>query len=293
MRNKMIFLLGVSMLISSCGGSSSSDQTNDETAQQVGDSMSSLDEMGGSTGSLALLNMNSGSAFAELNHSPANKLFEIFDLIAPVSAAACRTAATFSDCSSSSRTRTFSGCTIGSTTWTGSVALAFSDSSCSMSATSNSVARSPSLTVTGKSGGTLTVSKTGTVGQKITKTGTGTFSFSNDGIRRVIADSNGTSIHDFTTTTTSDVTVTGASRSGRTLNGGAFHIVNNLKSTSCDITPSDVTWTSACNCATSGTWAGTCTGGKVFTISITGCGEATVTNGTESAAVTFDRCYGI
>jgi hypothetical protein len=54
-----------------------------------------------------------------------------------------------------------------------------------------------------------------------------------------------------------------------------------------------VSWTSSCNCPSSGSWSGSCSDGNSFSISITGCGSANLTLGEESSSVLFDRCHAI
>jgi hypothetical protein len=208
----------------------------------------------------------------------------------PESYAASCGIGTFGSCTGSAVTRTFSGCSIGSATLDGTVTLTFAQADCKVDATNETVTRVPAFTITGRRGATLTVSKSGSVGQTITKTAGG-YSFANDGIRRVF-DGALTSF-DFTTTTTTALTFTGGTRATRVLTGGTLRVTNNSANTYCDFTPSSVTWTSTCSCATSGSWGGTCSDGKTSTLTITGCGTGTLTVGSDSSSVTLDRCYGI
>lgn len=260
-----------------------------ESGQQVGDVMASIDESGGNaTGSISVHELESARrTFARWGAT--DQEFSLAQWLIPESHAASCSSAVFSSCSSGSRTKSLSSCTIGSATFSGSIDLTFSDNSCSMAANGATVTRVPNFTVTGRRGGTLTVEKTGTYGQRITK-GTSSLTFENDGIRRSFNIS-GQTLFDFTTTTTSPVTITGTSRSGRTLSGGSLRITNNSTSASCTISPSNVTYTSTCNCATSGTWSGTCSDGSSFSMELSGCGSASLTIGSESQSVTFDRCY--
>lgn len=281
----------------SCGDSQSTTDIQ-ETGQQVGDVMASIDESGGSTGSLAFNDLNSAHrAIARIAPSEARSPWWSRAVLPQANAASCLLSSTFASCSSNVITRTFGGCTIGAATFDGTVTLTFDDAAvdgtCQMALSGHSVTRVPAFTVTGRRGATLTVSKTGTVGQKITRGSTaGSFTFSNDGIRRVFTTSSGATLIDFTTLTTSDITVTGATRATRTLSGGSLRVTNNLTSVSCDYVPTDVKWTSTCNCPTSGSWAGTCSDGSSTSLSITGCGTASLTVGSASEDFTFDRCYG-
>jgi hypothetical protein len=100
-------------------------------------------------------------------------------------ATSCRLANTFGTCTNNVITRTFGDCTVGGATFSGTVTLTFDDaasnSTCQMTTAGHSITRVPAFTVTGRRGATLTVSKTGTVGQKITKGSGSTFTFTNDG----------------------------------------------------------------------------------------------------------------
>jgi hypothetical protein len=286
-------LTAMGLLLPSCGSSSD----NEETGQQVGDVMASVDESGGSSGSLAMVPAESiRKTFKRLSPSDISPTWFETLLEQEANATTCRLANTFGTCTSNVITRTFGDCTVGGATFSGTVTLTFNDaavnSTCQMTAATHSITRVPAFTVTGRRGATLTVSKTGTVGQKITK-GTGsTFTFTNDGIRRVFTTAAGATTFDFTTATTSDITVTGTSRASRTMTGGTLRVTNNLTNVTCDYSPTDVTWVSTCNCATSGTWSGSCSDGKTTSLELTGCGSATLTTGSESESITFDRCEG-
>lgn len=281
--------------LSQCGTVATTDV--EETAQQVGDAMAAIDESGGSGGTIADLELNEKTL---RRLSPANFLESIQDkLISDSYAATCALSSTFGTCSANTITRTFGGCTIGSATLTGTVTLTWggASSSCVMAAASDYITRSPSFSLTGRRGATLTSVKTGTFGQKITwSSGSGAstvFSFTNDGIRRLFTATSGAITYDFTTTTTSAITITGTSRASRTLSGGGLRVTNNLTSVICDYVPTNVAWSATCSCPSSGSWAGSCTDGKTTTITMTGCGTATYTLGSDTQSVSFDRCYGI
>lgn len=264
-----------------------------ETGQQIGDVMASVDESGGtSNGTMAFMEGQRKFMAVKDKQRPRNIAQDVFDLFTPIKSAqavACKDT-TFSACSSSSKVRDLSGCTIGSAEFTGTITLNFSDAACVMNSTNDTVDRTPNFTVTGRRNATLTVSKTGSIGQRIEKTGTSSFSFSNDGIRRVFSAS-GVDLFDFTTLTTSNITVTGTSRSDRVMTGGTLRVTNNKTSVSCDYSPSNVAWSSTCNCAISGSWTGNCSDGKSSELNITGCGTATFTINDSSENLEFDRCY--
>lgn len=304
----LILVLVYSVFIFGCKNGDATNSTDiQETAQQVGDVMASIDEAGGSTGSLAL-NSTSDSmknsirnsfkryAPSELNDGFLAKLFQ------PEANAASCAGAGFASCNTSTDkiVRSFAGCTVGTAVFSGDVTIAWGSSGathvdCSLGNTVGSyITRVPNFTVTGRRSAVLSVTKSGSIGQKATWTsGVGIsriFAFSNDGIRRTFV-SGGTTLFDQTTTTSGDITITGTTRTNRVLNSGSLNVTNNLTSVVCNYIPSNVTWSSAsCNCPMSGSWAGTCSDGKSATLDITGCGTATYSEGQSTESVVFDRC---
>jgi hypothetical protein len=269
-----------------------------EGAQQIGDVMASIDEAGGNTGSLALLHGQSKYFAKKEKTLPGSAILGIIDIFNPIQqaeATACKDATTFNSCTNNVITRDFAGCTVGSATFTGNVTLSYNDAgtdnTCQLASTGHSITRVPNFQVTGRREATLTVSKSGTVGQVITRGATANdLTFSNDGIRRVFSAA-GEDLFDFTTLTTSNITITGAARNGRVLNGGNLRVTNNISNLSCNYVPTNVTWSSSCNCASSGSWTGTCSDGKSSAVEITGCGSAIITMSDKSESLTFDRCY--
>lgn len=270
----------------------------EDTAQQVGDVMASIDESGGSSSTLGYNEYMQDSIQKTFDrYSPGsidkNMIAQFF--LPEAQATSCG-ATGFSSCTTNQITRNFGGCTVGSAVFSGDVTLTWGggSSSCTMASAGDTVTRVPNFTVTGRRSATLTVTKTGTVGQKLTwASGTGTskvFNFTNDGINRKFTVGS-TSLFDQTTTVTSQITVTGTSRSNRVISGGTLHVVNNLTSVTCDFIPTNVTWSgTSCNCPTSGSWSGTCSDGKSVTLDINGCGTANFTQGSTTTSVSFDRC---
>jgi hypothetical protein len=270
----------------------------EETAQQVGDVMASVDESGGSSGAYGWNQFKTEEKmFAHAVPRAFRKTFADY-LLPDAQATLCIASSTYSSCTNNVITHDFNGCTIGTATLTGTVTLtwtdAANDNTCAITANGHSITREPNFTLTGRRGATLTVTHPAT-GQVITRTAPGVFSFANDGIRRVIS-YNGNTLFDFTTSTPSGaLTITGLNRNGRVLtsSGGAvLRVTNNLSGVMCDYTPSNVTWQNTCTCAKSGTWSANCSDGRASTLSLTGCGTATFTMGTEVQDVTFDRCAG-
>jgi len=269
----------------------------EEVAQQIGDVMASIDESGGSTGSLALYRNETSIYAKKVDALPGAWIEKLGHWLNPVTAAtaeACSTATTFGSCTNNVITRDFNDCTVGVAVFSGTVTLNFtdlaSDNVCQMTLNSHNVKRNPDFTVTGRRAAVLSVEKTGTNGQVITRTGVGQFEFTNDGIRRVFSLGN-TAILDYTTHTTAAIGITGATRANRVVNGGTLRVTNNLNDMTCDYTPSSVAWSNSCNCADSGSWSGQCSDGSSSSLTITGCGSATVTAAGTTQNLTFDRCY--
>ena len=114
--------------------------------------------------------------------------------------------------------------------------------------------------------------------------------FSNDGINRVFSIGS-TILFNQTTATSGDITVSGTTRSNRIMSGGSLNVTNHISAVVCNYVPTNVTWASGtCNCPTQGSWSGSCSDGKTTTLTITGCGTATYTEGSDTEAVSFDRC---
>lgn len=307
MRKQKLFILSflsiLPWVLSGCvnhGTSGSLNTTTDETGQQVGDTMASIDESGGSgSGSVAFQ-----KAFERTlkRLSPADLQEPIWNnfFVQTAYGASCFGPDTFAACNSNVIVHNMDGCTMGDGTFTGNVTLTWGGTSvnCMLQAAGDTIQRQPAFTATGFRGATLTVSQTGTVGQLLTwdsgAIDAKVFKFTNDGIRRVFTLPGGEVLFDFTNTVADDsaITVTGSDRAHRVLDGGVLHVVNNVKGVSCDLVPSSVTWDkTTCNCAVSGSWAGNCSDGTTKTIDITGCGTGTVTVGSEAPVdMTFDRC---
>lgn len=296
---KIWAFVGLLTLTGCFGGpdlSDTPDATIEETAQPIGDVVASIDEVGGSSGAIATFD---GRAAEKLfaRRLPRDG-FRVGDFLIPsAEATSCALASTFSACSAHTITRTFGGCTVGGATFSGTVAfdwthLAASDT-CDIAYSGDSVSRKPNFSVSGRHGAVLTVSTAGTDGQVLALvSGAGmnrVFSLSSDGIRRVFTVS-GTTLYDFTSETTSDLTVTGSNRGNRVLSGGVLRVTNNSTGVTCDYVPSSVAWTSNCNCPTTGTWTGTCSNGLNASLQHTGCGAAVYTLGSTTIDLSLDRC---
>ena len=267
-----------------------------DMAQTVGDVMASIDEVGGSTGSLAQMKSELRT-IARLAPEALDKPSLMSFVIPSAEAGTCASAPGFGSCTNNVITRNFNGCTIGSATMNGAVTLNFTDGTvnnvCSIGSQGNFVSRVPNFEITTTTGAKLVVTKSGSAGQVMTKLASGQlYSISNDGINRKLT-FNGVSLLDVTTTISDSdkLIVSGTSRTNRTLNSGTIIITNNATGKTCSLQPSNVTWTGSCNCPTSGSWTGTCESGTAATLNITGCGTATASLNGETKSVDFDKCY--
>jgi len=285
--------MGACVLVSiaGCKNKESASSPADSMAQQIGDAMVSIDEAGGSDGGYAFLKREQKIIARYSRVSAVQALMD--ELVPRADAASCLVTNTWGNCLSNVVVRDFQGCAYLGATFSGTITYSFSDATvdntCSISANGHYVTRHPSFTITGSQGAAFAVSKTGTNGQKIERTGAAAYNFTNDGIRRILT-YGGTTWADFTTTTTSAIGISGANRSGRTANGGALRVSNNLTGVTCDFAPSGVTWGSTCNCATSGNWSASCSNGASASLAITGCGTGTFVFAGESSSVVMDQC---
>ena len=270
MKFKLIILLCIGLNVGFGTGCKKSEIVEDEDAatemaQNIGDSMASVDESAGdSSGNIASYNEAARKTFARLAPEELIDSGVLSNILLPKAEAVSCLGYGFGGCTSGNTiTRDFNGCTIGYARFTGTVTLTFNPA-CGSLAIGNTITRVPDFTVTGRRGATLTVIKTGTIGQKVErKADVGAdkvFEFTNDGINRKFRSSQLNAVlFDQTTVVSSPITVTGANRAGRVMSGGSLTVTNNLTAVSCTYVPTAVTWAAGCNCAVSGSWAGTCT----------------------------------
>lgn len=301
MKKTTLLLILSTLFVLSCNKSAIDDATyavdlTNETAQQVGDAMASVDESGGSTtGSVAASEIQSyQKAFARISVGEASKSESVFKILFPMAEAAACNTVQFSACSSSQKIKNVTGCsTAGGGSMNGNITLTFAGSgaaSCAIPGASDSVSRSPNYSITGLRGATFSVKATSS-GQTLTRVNSTDFNFTNSGIRRTFVSPKGTTLLDLTSATGSAISVVGTSRNNRTMSGGSLIVTNNLTSVACTLTPSSVQWTSACNCPTAGTWTGSCTDSSTFQVAFgSTCGETTVTKNGVATTVTMDRC---
>lgn len=215
------------------------------------------------------------------------------DWLMPSAHAASCWQSNFSACSAGVRTRSFGSCTVGAATLDGTVTLTFSDTAtCRVAAVGDSVNRVGSFTVTGPYGGTLTVTAPGG-GQTATRTADG-WDFDVLGMQRVLATAAGRKLFDISTRTTQTLKTTGSTRADFKLVSGAMEVSHNIAGYKVTLVPENLAWSAGCNCAVSGELTGSISGGKhdgkSATVTLTGCGTADVTVGSETESVVLDRC---
>jgi len=277
---------------------------NTEIAQQAGDTLASIDEIGGGTSGSYSFNNNLpvNNQFSDQSAKKiASRYFKdqstlaqaAFNHVLPLAQAATCGTVSFSSCTSQAIEKDFASCSLGTSTATmsGTINVSFAGtgaSSCRLTANNDTATRVPNFSITGARGANFSVTGGS---QVLTKTGTGTFSFTSSNINRKFVTSAGKTLVNFTTSTVSPVTITGSSRSGRTITG-SFKVVNNLNNNECTLTSTGVTWSSGCNCPTSGTTEGTCSQTSSYKIDYTtNCGTVNLTVNGESSQVDLDRCY--
>jgi hypothetical protein len=279
---KLTFFSLCLAVVAGCGDGLAADV---ELANATGDAMANLDEASiGSSLALQELPIRQTPDFLK----PSLKR-RVWDALFPSAYADSCWTEPFTACASGGETRTFSGCNIGLDTIDGTVTLAFSDPSCSMLAATDSVTRTGDFTVTGFEGGTLTVTSPGG-GQELTNNGN--LAYQVLGMERVATGPDGKELFDISSSTTSDLGVTGLTRATRVVNGGTLVIQHNLLNYSAALSPQHLAWSTTCNCPVSGSWTGTLSGSRTgsYTLEITGCGTAALTVGDASESIILDRC---
>lgn len=298
---KALVLILAATILNGCGAAETV-QLNEadlptELGNQLGDVMATIDDAGGGN---TTISQYAPSVDRYNTSSPKQVAYEnVFKFLLPeAQAAVC--GATFSACSSNTRTRTFGGCAIGNYVLNGSLTVTWTGgANCVLSGTSQSIRIAPNYSVAGNNM-TLTATKTGTNGASLTWiSGAGdtrVMNYTNDGINRTLS-YNGTALLSITTRTNSPITVTNVNRGSRSLSSaaGALEIVNNTSGESCTFQASALLYSAAnCNCAISGSWIGSCSSLGNITMTMNGCGLANLSyteNGSPKIkAIALDRC---
>lgn len=202
--------------------------------------------------------------------------------------------------------RTYNSCSMADSaiTLSGTADYTYSASGCSMiGVTNRTVTRTTNLTMTGKNGGTLTISSANATdyrgntiggGQTLAVNATsGEYSYTVGGVTRTLTGPGGTTLMSLATRTTSAIMASGTSLSNLVLSGGSLEIIHNKAKYVLTLTANNVGFSNSCACPVSGSMTGTYSGSVSgsATISYAGCGTADVTtSGGASASVTIDSC---
>lgn len=213
-------------------------------------------------------------------------------------------------CSSGAKSASYTACAISgsSQTYTGTVALAYSSTTCSLSSLNATVTRSLNVTRSGIFDTNVTTDSnpvtdyrgtvaSGGVRLKVTNTATPTFQLDVLGIHKVRKSGSGATLQDVSIQTTAPFTVTGALAGGnRTVSGGTLVVAHNLARYVATFTISDsLTFSDAGTCChpTSGTvsvtYSGAQTGTGTLQYSST-CGQATLSLNGNTTVLTLHGC---
>jgi len=250
-----------------------------------------------------------GSSFSLLNRKKSiwEYLKEDGLLASIANAAACSGRANTSTCTSGVKTKTYTSCTLSSSSFTvdGTVTLTYSDTvGCALTNPGDTVNRTANMTYTGPLGiGVVTSNSAGgtdfrgismTGGLTITQgASASTYSIDVGGFERVRTNSNGT-LYDVTVRTTSSIGVTGGlTRGVRVLNGGSYEASHNALGFVTKMSFSNVIYgSSSCCYPTSGTINLTFAGsvGGTGTVTFTDCGTATLNRNDHSTPIVFSYC---
>lgn len=308
---RQLFVIGLvlcSVFLSSCG------KKDDDGAAEISSAELSETANAASDQAIALAQSFDAASYAQIEKNQplqSAKLLKFRSFLLPqAQAAACSTGGSnTSACSGSAPytvIRTYSDCNLGETslTMSGSATYTYSHSGCSMiGVTNRTVTRTTDLILTGKSGGTLSISSDNSTdyrgntlggGQTLSVSATsGQFSYSVGGVSRVLTGPQGKTLFDIATRTTSPITATGTSLSDLVLDGGALEIIHNRAEYVLTLAADNVAFSSSCACPVSGTMTGSYSGSVsgTMTITFTGCGAAAVsTSHGISSDVTIDAC---
>jgi hypothetical protein len=296
-----IFLFGTVGVLGTAALGCKKMATTDDDQQQIGsaigEAMASLDEStqgGATTAMVPALPIYPILRTPDQLTAPAWR--RALNSVLPSAYGAACWPSTFAACTSGVRSRQFDSCTLGLSTLSGWVTLTFSSPAlCVVATDGDVVTRTANFTLTGPFGGTLAVTSPGG-GQTLTKTAAG-FKYEVGGMERVLTAPGGRMLADIGTRTTTPIAVTGSSRADLAIVSGALEVNHKLAGYTVTLVPSNLAWSSTCNCAVSGSLTGAVAGGKFAgksaSVELTGCGQADVTIDGDTQSVTLDRCAPI
>ncbi len=250
----------------------------------------------GSTAVSSLLDEQAGSNYAMT--TPASK--SIFEMAIPKSYAADCMRPYFSVCNSGVKSSDYSGCEVGAFTLSGSAQLQYSQNTCSMNSTGDSVTRTYNLQRVGPRGGILNVSSDSKLdyrgqsyggGGRLSKTVAG-FSLDVLGKHKALTFRD-RPVYDISIKTISPLQIIGGlARANRTIQSGQLEVNHNRAGQTAVWTYNNVQFSSQCCHPVSGTiditWTGAKTGQAQMTFQ--GCGLAQVTEGGQSTQVEMSYC---
>jgi hypothetical protein len=251
---------------------------------------------------------NESYSYIQIKKSPFLELLDQFKLQEAVAASCTRTVN--QSCSSSKRSLDLSGCSYSSSiTATGTIALEYSDASCTILNTSDTVTRTfDGVQLKGVSNYTLYITSGNITnysgashsgGVRLTNNGDNTYNLVFLGLHKILQNGNGGTIYSHSIKSNSNsvisntVTAGSLARNGRKLTGGQIDIYHNKSKFTSSFTPVDLEWTSSCCHPTSGYWNITFTGSRTGTATLnysSTCGEATFTQDGENTEITLNYC---
>jgi hypothetical protein len=285
-----VFLLGLILSLSSCG-LGGEDSNESEYAYMVGDLMEGFEDALLAGGVVTFSPSISSSMQQPLVDSFLPTSFKINE--AEPLATDCEDVA-LSSCGTGTgfgvQSRNYSNCSYNGLTFGGGVTFRHSGLDCVLSIT-ESLDRTPNFTVTGRRGYSLYVYGTEPA-QTITRTGALTYTFESNAITRSFADTEGTTVLEFSSEVSSPITITKSnSTTALTVTGGEIQISNLDGTDTCALEPHSVKWdSSGCRCPVSGYWSGNCTLGAAK-VKFNGCGVADFTYDGETTTLNLDRCF--
>lgn len=251
---------------------------------------------------------NESYSYIKVKKSPFMELLDQFKIQEAFAASCTRTVN--ESCSSSKRSLDLNGCTYSSSiSATGTIALEYSDSSCTILNTNDTVTRTyDTVKLTGVSNYTLYITSGNVTnyaggaysgGVRLTNNGDNTYNFAFLGLHKILQNSAEESIYSHSIQSNSNsslsntVTAGSLARNGRKLTGGQINVHHNKAKYSASYVPVDLEWTSSCCHPTSGYWNITFSGSRSGTATLTyssTCGTTTYTQNGEDTEITLNYC---